>query len=115
MDEKIKAGTMLISAITPRGIEPLPGDMVNPRPIRIYRAKTGKWEYMHIAGNPGPQQVEMPDYRSMDLAQLSAACEAKGLDIECRDGVWMIKELEGLHAVDGGDDVAALPDKVETA
>ena len=53
VDEEIKSGITRIYKITPSGVEPIPGDMVNPRPTRIYRAKTGKWEYMHLAGNPG--------------------------------------------------------------
>ncbi len=44
-----------------------------------------------------PVQVEMPDYRGMDFAQLNAACVAKGIDTDRRGGDWMITKLEGFH------------------
>ena len=39
-------------------------------------------------------QVEAPDYRSMDMTQLSAACVAKGIDTDRRGGDYMITQLE---------------------
>lgn len=53
VDEKIKAGTERVFAITSSGLVPATG----PGPhhmTRVYRAKTGKWEYMSTEGNPGP-------------------------------------------------------------
>ena len=45
-----------------------------------------------------PVQVEMPDYRGMDMTQLGEACRAKGIDNSRRGGDWMIKHLEAFHA-----------------
>ena len=53
VEEKIKAGTERVFAITSSGLVPATG----PGPhhmTRVYRAKTGKWEYMSTEGNPGP-------------------------------------------------------------
>ncbi len=46
-----------------------------------------------------PVQVEVPDYRSMDMTELSAACQAKGIDTDRRGGDYMITKLEGSHGV----------------
>lgn len=42
-------------------------------------------------------QTVMPDYRSMDIAQLAEACRAKGIDNTRRGGDWMIQRLEASH------------------
>ena len=42
-------------------------------------------------------QAPMPDYRSMDIAQLAEACRAKGIDNTRRGGDWMIQQLEASH------------------
>ncbi len=46
-----------------------------------------------------PARVEMPDYASMNMSQLIANCEAKGIDTDRRGGHYMIEQLEGLHGV----------------
>lgn len=46
-----------------------------------------------------PVEVEMPDYRSMELGELTAACVAKGIDTDRRGGDWMVKTLEGSYGV----------------
>ena len=46
-----------------------------------------------------PVQVEMPDYRGMGLGELSAACVAKGIDIDRRGGDWMIRRLESDYGI----------------
>ena len=53
-DEEIKAGTARAYQITPSGLKPLPSNIPNYNTTKVYRAKSGKWEYMHVDGNPGP-------------------------------------------------------------
>ncbi len=45
-------------------------------------------------------QEPMPDYRSMELGGLTAACDAKGIDTDRRGGDYMIRALEGSHGAD---------------
>jgi hypothetical protein len=39
----------------------------------------------------------MADYRSMDIQQLTEACQAKGIDTDRRGGDWMIAALEEYY------------------
>ena len=46
-----------------------------------------------------PVRVEVPDYRSMELGELSAACRDKGIDTDRRGGDYMIHQLEASHGI----------------
>ena len=54
---------------------------------------------MRNSDEPPLSQIQepMPDYRSMDLGALTAACEVKGIDTERRGGDWMIIQLEEAY------------------
>ncbi len=46
-----------------------------------------------------PLEPEMPNYSAMELGELTAACEAKGIDTDRRGGDYMVKQLEATHGI----------------
>ena len=53
VDAMIEAGTSGVYKIISSGLVPKT-DLTPHRMTKVYRAKTGKWEYMSTEGNPGP-------------------------------------------------------------
>ncbi len=44
-----------------------------------------------------PMEENKPDYRGMDIGELTEACQVKGIDTDRRGGDYMITKLEGSH------------------
>ena len=51
-----------------------------------------------IPGTMNPKPPPTPDYRAMDIGELTKACQAKGIDTARRGGAWMVEQLEASHA-----------------